>query len=637
MDEDALRAMMPMSFGRAQRPISKKGQTAAQKASNDVARSDLPKSTNHSSIQPSSSSYGPEHGNASEKRTDENGENGFSYQPDEEDLDKDGLTAEEREANRIALEEAKDRGSSGDDDDDDDDDEDDSDDEADLGPEPEGPNINTALPIDQHVELKDHTKAISALSIDPAGARIATGSFDYDVKLWDFGGMSQSFKPFKTFEPFESYLINDLSWSPLGDSLLITTGTAQACLYDRDGSSIATYKKGDVYIRDMKNTSGHVAELTSCFWHPNEFNIFATTSADSTVRIWDVEETQKQKNVVVVKSKDRGTRTKVTCGTFSNDGKMLAAGCQDGALHIWSTTGTYSRPNATVELAHQHDTTTSSVCFSRDGKTLASRGGDGTVKLWDIRSFKKPLAQQEGLYNSFGQTNVIFSPDETAIMTGTSVQRSETQDGSMGKVIKSGGIEVLSRLDLKPIRQIPIEQDTPSSVIRLTWHSGINQLFASTSSGSVQLFYSPQKSSRGALLCVGKRAKARPREMDGYNLEEMQIITPAAMDANERGQGLSQMAKKRKMEKIRKDPIASRMPERPLDGPGRGGRIGAAATQHMVQSIYKENTRAEDPREALLKYANVAESDPQWTAMYKQTQPKPIFRQEEDDDDDANE
>ncbi|MCO5589731.1 hypothetical protein L7F22_043699 [Adiantum nelumboides] len=602
MDEEALRAMMPMSFGRVQRPVKKNQQALASNDNNDLDQA-----------------------NFSEQIAK------VSTPPAEDDLDEDGLTAEEREANRIAMEEAKNRGTS---DDDDDDDKDDSDDGVDLGPEPEGPNINTALPLEQKVELKDHTKAISALSIDPAGARIATGSYDYDVKLWDFGGMSQSFKPFKTFEPFESYLVHDLAWSPGGDSLLVATGTAQANLYDRDGLHIATYKKGDVYIRDMKNTSGHVAELTSCFWHPNEANIFATTSADSTVRIWDAEETQKQKNVVVVKSKDRGTRTKVTCGAFSNDGKMLAAGCLDGALHIWSTSGTYSRPNSTIELAHEHDTTTSSVCFSKDGRTLASRGGDGTVKLWDIRSFKKPLAQQGGLYNSYGQTNVIFSPDETAIMTGTSILRSDTQDGSMGKVVKSGGIEVLSRLDLKPIRHIPIEQDTPSSVIRLEWHTRINQLFASTSSGTVHLFYSPEKSSRGALLCVGKRAKARPREIDEYELGEMQIITPAAIDPNERGQGMSQMAKKRKMEKMRQDPVASRMPERPLDGPGRGGRIGAAATQHMVQSIYKENTRAEDPREALLKYADVAEKDPQWTAMYKQTQPKPIFRQQEEDEDD---
>lgn len=43
-------------------------------------------------------------------------------------------------------------------------------------------------------------QTVSALSVDPAGARVVSGSYDYDCKLWDFGGMNASFKPFRTFE-----------------------------------------------------------------------------------------------------------------------------------------------------------------------------------------------------------------------------------------------------------------------------------------------------------------------------------------------------------------------------------------------------------------------------------------------------
>jgi WD40 repeat protein len=53
--------------------------------------------------------------------------------------------------------------------------------------------------------LKDHTKVVSALALDPSGARILSGSHDYDCKLWDFGGMDQRCKPFKSWEPAESY------------------------------------------------------------------------------------------------------------------------------------------------------------------------------------------------------------------------------------------------------------------------------------------------------------------------------------------------------------------------------------------------------------------------------------------------
>jgi hypothetical protein len=48
-------------------------------------------------------------------------------------------------------------------------------------------------------------KVVSAIAVDPSGARIATGSHDYDTKLWDFGGMDSRLKPFKSFEANGNY------------------------------------------------------------------------------------------------------------------------------------------------------------------------------------------------------------------------------------------------------------------------------------------------------------------------------------------------------------------------------------------------------------------------------------------------
>jgi WD repeat-containing protein 70 len=61
------------------------------------------------------------------------------------------------------------------------------------------------FPITHELILKDHTKVVSALALDPSGARVLSGSHDYDCKLWDFGGMDHRCKPFKSWEPAESY------------------------------------------------------------------------------------------------------------------------------------------------------------------------------------------------------------------------------------------------------------------------------------------------------------------------------------------------------------------------------------------------------------------------------------------------
>jgi hypothetical protein len=51
---------------------------------------------------------------------------------------------------------------------------------------------------------------------------------------------------------------------------------------------------------------------------------------------------------------------------------------------------------------------------------------------------------------------------------------------------------------------------------------------------------------------------------------------------------------KRKRDKERQDPRKSRRPELPVTGPGRGGRVGASATQHIVQNLVRDTTRNVD-------------------------------------------
>jgi hypothetical protein len=46
----------------------------------------------------------------------------------------------------------------------------------------------------------------------------------------------------------------------------------QAKLYDRNGLALGETMRGDMYIRDQKNTKGHVTGLTCGQWHPTDRN-----------------------------------------------------------------------------------------------------------------------------------------------------------------------------------------------------------------------------------------------------------------------------------------------------------------------------------------------------------------------------
>src|SRR5271169_847882 len=229
-------------------------------------------------------------------------------------------------------------------------------------------------------------QAVSAITLDPSGSRLVSGSYDYDVKFWDFAGMSSALKPFKTIEPVEGHPIHHLEYSLSGDSILVITSSLQPRLYSREGVQISEFVKGDMYLRDMRHTKGHVGEVTSAMWHPYDREQFITGSTDSTVRIWDVNSKWEHKTVLVVRGKGTGLqlRTKVTTCAYSPDGKWIGAACTDGTVNLWGYNGPMTRPSATVD-GHVRQSETSGMVFSQDGNHVVTRGGDETVKRNPLR------------------------------------------------------------------------------------------------------------------------------------------------------------------------------------------------------------------------------------------------------------
>ena len=130
----------------------------------------------------------------------------------------------------------------------------------------------------------------------------------------------------------------------------------------------------------------------------------------------------------------------------------------------------------------------------------------------------------------------------------------------------------------------------------------------------MHVLYDPMTSVRGALMPLEKAPK-RARDVEDVLAStdpdrdlHMPIITPTARQSDERSEKRKRAKKESEMRK----------PQPPMIGAGRGGRVGASATQAMVQRIFKDNTLEQDPREELLKYAD-KDDDPKWTKAWKNT------------------
>lgn len=120
--------------------------------------------------------------------------------------------------------------------------------------------------------------------------------------------------------------------------------------------------------------------------------LLATGSADSSVRVWDM-------NHYHCTHAFKGHGGLVTCVRFHPDIQRLQlfTASEDGNIRVWSLTEKkylrlfplFSRANLLrcIGLLESHVSVVRELCFSKDGDTLISAGRDKVLNVWDLRNF----------------------------------------------------------------------------------------------------------------------------------------------------------------------------------------------------------------------------------------------------------
>ncbi|KAF4629099.1 hypothetical protein G7Y89_g9051 [Cudoniella acicularis] len=496
------------------------------------------------------------------------------------------------------------------------------------------------FPVSHELVLKTHERAVTTATLDPSGSRLITGSIDCTLKLHDFASMTPTtLRAFKSVDPSasktsansETHPINHVEFNPLsGGSFLCVSAHPQAKVMNRDGEVLAEFQKGDMYLRDMNNTKGHISEVTTGTWNPVNRDICVTAGTDSTLRIWDVNFKRSQKEVIVHKSRAAGSagRTRMTAVAWGSPlqggNNVLVAAALDGSLVMWSGDGPYSRPAAEIREAHKPNTWTGGIDISADGRMVVTRGGDDLIKLWDTRKFKIPVVTvvHPSTSDHYSTTNIKYSPNSSCILTGSA----------------SGHLHVLNPGNLKPELVTPVTPGSP--LITVQWHPKLNQIITGSANSEVHVLYNPNISSRGAVDVMSRAPKKRHVD-DDINFTTDQsigisgdgIITPGGLPTNVNPNsfaarhptvGLTASGRSR-------DP---RRPQVPLVTPFMKSQPDE---QHINQNIPLSSMRDEDPREALLKYAELAKKDPLFTNAWKETQPVTQYADLSDEEEDGPE
>jgi len=477
--------------------------------------------------------------------------------------------------------------------------------------------------------------SISAVTMDPSGARFAVGSMDSALRLYDFGGLNiDNPTPFQNVYIQEGYPVRSIAFAPAGDRYVVATGSSQPRMMDRDGSEeLLEFARGDVYVIDPSKTIGHTASVTCIQWHPVEKSIVYTTSRDGSLRRWNVDKGKlafgmlKCDDVIVIKNLKTGRKTIPTCMAITS--KLIAMGTECGSIQIYPHPFQAKLRPQQSTIVHSSDTDkggpsniVSSVIFSIDGSKLACRTSVD-VSVYNMERRLSASSSPLLVCTKIGTTledddstpTIAFSPDGKVICIGVTDQTSidgvlHSQSRIDVYVIPKGGSSE-EKKSRGPILSQSLENNDP--VVGLSWHFKLNQLLVATTK-SFSVWYSRDHSQKGVMLNVrGTNRRAKRKVEDdlqdlydarapppGSNFRYEEIVVPNALPMF--GGDSKQKRKQKKLDQQEED-NKRKNPQQPAKSVYNTHNTIFAQLVVDNQTVDQKIIAGKDPREALAKYS----------------------------------
>ena len=222
--------------------------------------------------------------------------------------------------------------------------------------------------------LEGHSNAVRSVSFSPDGTKVASGSDDETVKLWDVDPRSkESGKCLQTLEGHSDYSVMCVSFSPDGTKVA-------------SGSADKTVKLWDVDPRSEKSgeclqTLEHSSWVRSVSFSPDGTKV-ASGSSDNTVKLWDVDPVSERYGECLQTLE--GHSSIVFSVSFSPDGTKVASGSNDNTVKLWDVDPGSKDSGECLQTLEGHSEWVHSVSFSPDGTKVVSGSDDFMVKLWDV-------------------------------------------------------------------------------------------------------------------------------------------------------------------------------------------------------------------------------------------------------------
>ncbi|KAJ7093772.1 WD40 repeat-like protein [Mycena epipterygia] len=238
--------------------------------------------------------------------------------------------------------------------------------------------------------FEGHADAVTSVQFSPDGNRIVSGSYDKTVRVWNAHTILLVAGPFKG----HTNGVTSVQFSP--DGTRIASGSVDCTV------RVWNTKTGALVAGPFE---GHTEAVLSVQFSPDATRI-VSGSYDKTVRVWNAY------TGILVAGPFQGHTNGVTSVQFSPDATQIVSGSHDKTVRIWNaSTGTL-----VAEPFEGHTEVVLSVRFSPDGARIVSGSNDKTVRIWNTQTGALVAPPFEG---HTGINTVNFSPDGGRIASGS--------------------------------------------------------------------------------------------------------------------------------------------------------------------------------------------------------------------------
>ncbi|KAL4439724.1 hypothetical protein ABPG75_002725 [Micractinium tetrahymenae] len=291
--------------------------------------------------------------------------------------------------------------------------------------------------------MPGHAEAVLSVNFSPDGRRLASGSGDTTVRLWDLNTQT----PKHTCKGHTSWVLV-VAWSP--DAAIVASGDHSGGIWLWDPST----------GKPLGQCKGHRKFIASISWEPAHVELpsrrFCSGSKDATIKVWEA----STRRCLFTMSNHTQAITQVKWG---GDGLIYSA-ARDCSINVWaaadgrmvrslkghghwvntmSLSTDYALRTGAFDHTGNAPADTEAAKAAAKQRYDAARGGrperlvtgsdDFTLFLWEPSTQKQPLARMTGHMQLINQ--VTFSPDGRWIISASFDKSAKLWDGMKGAFV----------------------------------------------------------------------------------------------------------------------------------------------------------------------------------------------------------